>query len=50
MIGEISIDLIGTPEEVTIINSEFLIKYRKANNEEKNVTTGNVNIVKFKKL
>jgi len=50
MIGEINMDLIDTPEDATIINSEFLIKNKKANNEEKNATTGKVNIVKFRKL
>jgi len=50
MIGETKIDLIDTPEEATIISSEFLIKYKKANRDEKKETTGKVNIVKFKKL
>ena len=50
MIGEINMDLIDIPEDATIINSEFLIKNKKANSEEKNATTGKVNIVKFKKL
>ena len=30
MIGEINMDLIDTPEDATIINSEFLIKNKKA--------------------
>tara|TARA_B100001996_G_scaffold253960_1_gene197199 strand:+ start:301 stop:633 length:333 start_codon:yes stop_codon:yes gene_type:complete len=50
MIGEINIDLIGIPEEATTINSEFLIKYKKANKDEKKETTGKVNIVKLRKL
>ena len=40
----------GTPEEATTINSEFFIRYKKANREEKKETTGKVNMVKLRKL
>ena len=50
MIGETNIVLIATPEEATIINSEFLIKYKKAKSDEKKETTGRVNIVRLRKL
>ena len=49
-IGAINIDLIDMPEEATTINSEFLIRNKKADSEEKNATTGKVNIVRFRKL
>tara|TARA_B100000686_G_C16705629_1_gene926080 strand:+ start:138 stop:290 length:153 start_codon:yes stop_codon:yes gene_type:complete len=50
MIGDINTDLKEIPEDLTTINSEFLVKYRKANSDEKKETTGSVNMVKFRKL
>tara|TARA_Y100000768_G_C23828550_1_gene610171 strand:+ start:431 stop:613 length:183 start_codon:yes stop_codon:yes gene_type:complete len=50
MIGATNIVLIGTPEEATTINSEFFIRCKKANKEEKKETTGKVNMVKLRKL
>ena len=50
MTGEVRIDLIDTPDDATIISSDFLMRNRKVKREEKKVTTGNANIVKFKKL